>query len=31
VPEPVTDPRDPAEIDLAERIRAGFDPTQVLV
>ena len=31
VPEPVTDPRDPAEIALAERIRAGFDPTQVLV
>jgi hypothetical protein len=31
VPEPVADPRDPAEIALAERVRAAFDPRGVLV
>jgi hypothetical protein len=31
VPEPVTDLREPAEIDLAERVRAEFDPAKVLV
>jgi glycolate dehydrogenase FAD-binding subunit len=31
VPEPVADPRDPAAIDLAERVRAEFDPAKVLV
>jgi glycolate oxidase FAD binding subunit len=31
VREPVPDPRDPAEIALAERVRAQFDPTGVLV
>ena len=30
-PEPVADPRDPAEIALVERIRAQFDPTGILV
>jgi glycolate oxidase FAD binding subunit len=30
VPEPVADPRDPAEIALVERIRARFDPHGVL-
>jgi glycolate dehydrogenase FAD-binding subunit len=30
VPEPVDDPRDPAEIALVERIRAQFDPAAVL-
>jgi glycolate oxidase FAD binding subunit len=30
VPEPVEDPRDPAAIALAERIRAAFDPDGVL-
>jgi glycolate oxidase FAD binding subunit len=31
VPEPVADPRDPAEVALAERVRAEFDPQGVLV
>ena len=31
VPEPVADPRDPDEIALAERVRAAFDPSDVLV
>jgi glycolate oxidase FAD binding subunit len=31
VPESVADPRDPAEIALAERVRAAFDPDGVLV
>ncbi len=31
VPEPVPDPRDPAEIALVERIRAQFDPAGILV
>jgi glycolate oxidase FAD binding subunit len=31
VPEPVPDPRDPAEVALAERVRAQFDPQGVLV
>jgi glycolate oxidase FAD binding subunit len=31
VPEPVDDPRDPVEIALVNRIRAGFDPSGVLV
>jgi glycolate oxidase FAD binding subunit len=31
VPVPVTDPRNRAEIDLAERVRAEFDPAKVLV
>jgi glycolate oxidase FAD binding subunit len=31
VPEPVDDPRDPVEIALVNRIRAGFDPAGVLV
>jgi len=30
VPTPVADPRDPAEIALAERVRAQFDPAGVL-
>ena len=30
VREPVPDPRDPAEIALAERVRAAFDPAGVL-
>jgi glycolate oxidase FAD binding subunit len=30
VPEPVADPRDPAEIALAERVRAAFDPDGLL-
>ena len=30
VPEPIDDPRDPAEIALAERVRAAFDPDGVL-
>jgi glycolate dehydrogenase FAD-binding subunit len=31
VPERVPDPRDPGEVALAERVRAHFDPTGVLV
>jgi hypothetical protein len=31
VPGPVEDVRDPAEVALAERVRAGFDPGGVLV
>ena len=31
VPEPVADPRDPAEVALVERVRAAFDPEGVLV
>jgi glycolate dehydrogenase FAD-binding subunit len=31
VPEPVSDPRDPAELALVERIRAELDPEGVLV
>jgi len=31
VTEPVADPRDPAEVALAERVRAAFDPAGVLV
>jgi glycolate oxidase FAD binding subunit len=31
VPEPVADPRDPAEVALVERVRAQFDPQGVLV
>jgi glycolate oxidase FAD binding subunit len=31
VPHPVGDPRDPAEVALAERVRAEFDPQGVLV
>ncbi len=31
VAEPVADPRDPAEVALAERVRAAFDPAGVLV
>ena len=31
VPEPVPDPRDPAQVALAERVRAEFDPNGVLV
>ena len=31
VPEPVADPRDPAEVALAERVRGQFDPQGVLV
>jgi glycolate oxidase FAD binding subunit len=31
VPEPVADPRDAAEVALAERVRAQFDPKGVLV
>ena len=31
VSEPVADPRDPAEVALAERVRAEFDPQGVLV
>jgi hypothetical protein len=31
VPAPVDDQRDPAEIALAERVRAQFDPIGVLV
>jgi glycolate oxidase FAD binding subunit len=31
VPEPVADPRDPAEVALTERVRAEFDPQGVLV
>jgi glycolate oxidase FAD binding subunit len=30
VPEPVPDPRDPAEVALADRVRAQFDPQSVL-
>ena len=30
VPQPVADPRDPAEVVLAERVRAQFDPHGVL-
>jgi glycolate dehydrogenase FAD-binding subunit len=30
VPDPVADPRDPAEIALVERLRAAFDPDGVL-
>jgi glycolate oxidase FAD binding subunit len=30
VPGPVADPRDPAEVALAERVRAAFDPAGVL-
>ena len=31
VPEPLPDPRDPAEVALAERVRAQFDPAGVFV
>jgi len=31
VPEPVADPRDAAEVALAERVRAQFDPAGTLV
>ena len=31
VPEAVADSRDPAEVALAERVRAQFDPGGVLV
>jgi glycolate oxidase FAD binding subunit len=31
VPEAVADPRDPMEVELAERVRAQFDPAGVLV
>jgi FAD/FMN-containing dehydrogenase len=31
VPEPMADPRDPAEVALAERVRTQFDPNGVLV